>query len=112
MINRYSNKTIFKNNLNLYSNILKNRFVKEINQYETRYFKFDYKKIINNGDIIKHTWSVGDRYYKLSYKYYGDTRDWWIIALFNNKPTESHLKIGDILEIPTPLQLVLENMKF
>mgnify|MGYP003344114216 CR=1 FL=1 len=38
---------------------------------------------------------------KLADEYYGDSRDWWIIAKYNLKPTEAHIQIGDIIEIIT-----------
>ena len=63
-----------------------------------------------NLQIAYHVWGEGDRYYKLAEKYYGNPEDWWIIAKFNQKPTESHIKVGDIISVPTPLDLVLEYM--
>jgi hypothetical protein len=60
---------------------------------------------------VEHIWVVGDKFYKLADRYYGDSRDWWIIAKFNNKPTESHVKIGETLLIPTPVQEALNVMK-
>ena len=35
-------------------------------------------------------------------KYYGDAEYWWLIAWYNNKPTESHFKLGDVVYIPLP----------
>ena len=60
----------------------------------------------------EHYWSAGDKYYKLSYKYYGTQNDWWVIARFNGKPTEADLKIGDKLIIPFPLDLVKDTMSY
>ena len=48
-----------------------------------------------------------DKYYKLANQFYGRPGLWWIIALYNKKPTEGHLRRGDIVEIPTPIELVL-----
>ena len=58
----------------------------------------------------QHVWSIGDRYYKLAHEYYGDSRYWWVIAWFNKKPTESHLTIGEVLYIPSPLEEVLRYL--
>ena len=58
---------------------------------------------LENIEGISHLWTLGDRYYKLADKYYGDSTMWWVIAWFNRAPTEAHLKIGDIIIIPTPL---------
>jgi nucleoid-associated protein YgaU len=111
MIDRYINRTIFKNSQEMYENTFLDRNVNYINQYETPIFSAitseQYKKI----KIVEHVWSVGDRYYKLASKYYGDPKDWWIIAKFNNKPTESHIALGDVILIPTPLQVIVNYIK-
>ena len=57
---------------------------------------------------ISHIWKTGDRYYKLAEQYYGNPEYWWVIARYNQKPTESHLRKGDIIVIPTPLAKLLE----
>jgi nucleoid-associated protein YgaU len=54
---------------------------------------------------------MGDKYYKLADAFYGDSRDWWVIAKFNQKPTESHVKIGDIILIPKPLSVILNYLR-
>jgi hypothetical protein len=110
MINRYSIRKVLQNNLENYSEILRKRNVKFINQYETPDFSYVNASQYSNLTIIKHVWQEGDRYYKLAEKYYGDAKDWWIIAKFNLKPTESHIQVGDIIDIPTPLDKVLNYM--
>lgn len=55
-------------------------------------------------------WTLGDRYYKLAYRFYGDPSYWWVIAWFNKKPTESDVKIGDVLRIPVPLGQILSSI--
>ena len=56
---------------------------------------------------VKHIWRVGDRYYKLAIDNYGSAEYWWVIAFFNQKPTEADLKVGDVVEIPLPLERIL-----
>ena len=46
--------------------------------------------------------------FKLSQQYYGDQQYWYIIARFNNKPTEANIKDGEVLKIPTNLQQAIE----
>ena len=41
--------------------------------------------------------------YKYAHEIYGSTQYWWIIAWFNNKPTDIHCKIGDVIYVPVPL---------
>jgi hypothetical protein len=59
-----------------------------------------------------HVWSMGDHYYKLAERFYGDPSYWWILAWFNKKPTESHIAIGDVIRIPMPLGQVLTDLGF
>ena len=58
-----------------------------------------------------HIWKYGDRFYKLANDYYGDVRFWWVIAWWNLRPTESHLKLGDGVRIPGPLEQVMSILK-
>ena len=52
-------------------------------------------------------YKLGDRLYKFAHKYYGNPEYWWIIAWYNNKPTDSHFRIGDTVYIPKDLQVAL-----
>jgi len=36
---------------------------------------------------------------------------WWVIAWYNQKPTEAHFNVGDVVYIPTPLANVLQYFK-
>lgn len=61
-------------------------------------------------DEINHfteVYKTGDRLYKFAYKYYGDVDLWWVIAWYNNKPTDSHFKLGDVVYIPRELDVAL-----
>lgn len=111
MINRYLNRRIFNNTSEMYESLFLKRNVKFINHYNTPLYQFPDENEIKTLKIIEHIWSVGDRFYKLADKYYGDPKDWWVIAKFNNTPTESHLRIGDIVLIPTPIQQVISVMR-
>ena len=108
MINRYSSRIIFNNDLDLYKQYFKDRNVKFIKHYSTPSFYYPNSNEITNIQLLEHTWTVGDRYSKLADTYYGDPKSWWVIAKFNQKPTESHLTVGDIILIPTPLTVVLK----
>jgi len=47
-----------------------------------------------------YTWSRGDRFYKIAADYYGDPSYWWVVALFNNTPTEKQIAIGQEIYVP------------
>ncbi len=56
---------------------------------------------------VEHIWGPGDHFYKLAQKHYGDPKLWWVIAWYNTTPTESHVKVGDLIRIPFPLETAL-----
>jgi len=59
----------------------------------------------------EHSWTKGDSLLKLSHKYYGDTKFWWVIGLLNSKPTDAHFSIGDVTYIPANPYHVAELLK-
>lgn len=56
---------------------------------------------------IERIYTMGDKLYKFAYEYYGDVDYWWIIAWYNNKPTDAHFKIGDVVYIPRELDVAI-----
>ena len=76
---------------------LEQRGLNEIVFYDNFIFK-DFDE--DSYSFIEHIWSHGDKLYKLAQRYYGDKDMFWMIALYNKKPTDSHYKYGDIVEIP------------
>ena len=107
MTSRYDNRRVLKNDLEEYESILDDRGVKQIFQYGTGFIKFPTVDEIKILTRVQHVWSVGDRYYKLASKFYGNPKYWWVIAHYNKKPTEADLTPGDIIYIPTPLEKIL-----
>ena len=106
---RYENREIRTTNEELYRNspIFKNRRLKFVQQYETPHLKYPNDDELELIDTVNHIWKIGDRFYKLADKYYGNSEFWWIIAWFNQTPLEGHVAIGDVVYIPTPLNEVL-----
>jgi nucleoid-associated protein YgaU len=107
MPNRYDDIKTVINSSEIYSNYLEQRGKKFIEQLPTYVFKPVTEKIKTSIKKESHIWSFGDRYFNLSVKYYDDARYWWLIAWFNEKPTEQHLNPGDVLYIPLPLNEAL-----
>jgi len=110
MSNRYKNREILQNNLEMYKETFRKRNVKFIRQYESPNFRYPKGEELNKFEIITYTWKMGDSYFKLADQFYGDAKTWWVIAKFNNKPTESHVSVGDVIYIPTPLPKVLNYL--
>lgn len=77
--------------------ILNDRGINSIDFYKN----FSFSKVDKDAyAFAEHIWSRGDRLYKLSYNYYGDKNSFWLIGLFNNKPTDADYQYGDIVKIP------------
>ena len=105
---RYDIREKIFNDYDSYKALRKKRDVSMITHYSTPKLPFPTEEQEDLLEIIEHIWKLGDRYYKLAYEFYGDSSLWWVIAWFNKKPTEGHLQKGDIVEIPFPLESVLE----
>lgn len=110
MAERINRRTI-RNNHELYEETFRERGVKHIDHYPTPKMKELTVDHIHKLENIPHVWSVGDRFHKLAHKYYGDSTMWWVIARFNGTPTESHVNLGDVIVIPTPLADVLSVLR-
>ena len=107
-MSRYSDRSTATNDDQMYQEVFEKRGVKKIEQYTTPTLK---KLTDTQKDSIKytkHTWAVGDRFWKLAHKHYGNKSLWWIIARFNNRPTEGHITVGEVIKIPENIILARE----
>ena len=86
--------------------------MKEIKQFDTHKLNYPTRAETANFNTIAHIWSTGDRYFKLADDYYENPELWWVIAFYNQAPTEFHLKLGDVIYIPVPLETVLYYMGY
>jgi len=108
---RYKNQRVFINDIDTYKRYLKKRGMSHIKQYNTpKMFYPTDLQATQNFSTINHIWGTGDRYFKLADEYYSDATMWWVIAFYNQKPTESHVKLGDVIYIPTPLESILYSI--
>ena len=86
------------------------RKTKSVNIYSSPSYKSLSDGELEEVEFQEHVWSRGDKFYTLSNTYYGDPRYWWAIAMFNNTPTEHHLKLGQIILVPENPELVASLM--
>lgn len=106
MIYKGQQKAILSNDL--YFEILEEKGVKYIEIYKSVDMKAMQGRRIPV--IKKHIWTHGDKLYKLASQYYsGDISKYWIIGLFNKKPTDAHYNIGDEVLIPGGTSII-ENL--
>tara|TARA_R100001082_G_C4248280_1_gene110324 strand:- start:2 stop:346 length:345 start_codon:yes stop_codon:yes gene_type:complete len=108
MTSRYDKETLRVNRSETYRKQLSDRNVPFIRQYGTPSFNEVSDNEMDNLTIVSHVWSLGDRFFKLAHTYYQDPSMWWVLAWFNGTPTESQLEIGDVVDIPLPLDYILE----
>jgi len=110
MPSRYNNRRTGTNNSSQYRSIFERRGVRRIRQFLTGQFTYPTAEQIANLQTKRHIWKTGDHFYKLAHKFYGDSTYWWVIALFNKKPTEASVEYGDVVYIPMPLARTLEYL--
>jgi len=106
MISRYANRKIIRISDQSYSEIFERRGIRFVDVHEVAQFNFD-PDDLRGLTIEAHTWKDGDRFFNLAKRYYGSERLWWIIAIFNQKPTEAYANAGEKIFVPTPLEDVL-----
>jgi hypothetical protein len=107
MPTRYDRRRVLTNTNELYEKTLEERNVNFIRQYSTPEMSYPTVEEIKNLTRVRHIWKTGDRYFKLAIEYYNSAQYWWVIAMFNQKPTEADLSVGDLIYIPLPLQDIL-----
>ena len=110
MPSRYNNRTIFRNDHESYESLLEDRGVPFVRQYGTDRMTYPTMGEIASFSSMQHIWKVGDKFYKLAIQYYGEAQYWWVIALYNKAPTESSFQVGDMVDIPVPLEKVLRTV--
>tara|TARA_R110000824_G_scaffold3130_1_gene14465 strand:- start:7516 stop:7872 length:357 start_codon:yes stop_codon:yes gene_type:complete len=76
------------------------RDIKQIMQYKTARFSFPTDEEMGGISFYTKAWAATDKLYNLAAQTYGDPQLWWVIAWFNQKPTEAHFRTGDIIYVP------------
>tara|TARA_Y100001937_G_C7084500_1_gene314655 strand:- start:29 stop:370 length:342 start_codon:yes stop_codon:yes gene_type:complete len=111
-ISRYENNLVVRTSTIEYSDILDRRGVSFIDHVSFEKFKTLRVRDIIGIEVINHTWQPSDRFFKLASQYYNDPTYWWIIAYYNNLPLETDAKVGQVLEIPVPLEYILSALGY
>ena len=105
---RYTGRKVLRNDAETYDGLVADRGLSHIDHYKTPRLRHPTVSERQNLTRIRHVWKLGDRYWKLASENYGNAKYWWVIAWYNQKPTEASLELGDTLLIPRPLDKVLE----
>ena len=109
---RHGSEDTIENSKELYEEFFERRGVPKITHYRSPRWPPLTAAVRGKFTRLRHTWKMGDRYYKLANQYYGDPKLWWVIAWYNEKPTEGHVEPGSTLFIPTPVSKVLSYFNF
>lgn len=105
---RYDKRDLVSNSNEMYKEYLdKTRGLKKMIHHRTPKFKYPSQQDILNIESNPYRWAVGDRFYKLAHMQYGDPQMWWVIAMYNQTPTEAFVKAGDVIYVPVNLDEVL-----
>jgi nucleoid-associated protein YgaU len=107
-MSRYNKRSIGFNNDEQYKNVLDKKGVKKIEQYRTLERDPVEQEDFDSIEVVEYVWRYGDMYWRLSSRFYGSPEHWWVIASFNERPTESLNKVGDVLKIPVSLADALQ----
>ena len=101
---KYKRKKAILNN-DLYFEVFEERGQKFFTIHKTKTFESLQGKRIPIATT--HLWRREDKLHKLSEKYYGTYHYWWVISMFNKKPTDAHFTVGDEVFIPSdPLSIL------
>jgi hypothetical protein len=110
-MSRYNRIGLTKNNNEVYKDFFNERNIKFINHYATLDLRYPTEEEFDKLILERHLWKSEDAYWKLAQKHYNDPSYWWVIAYINKTPVDSQLSPGDIIEIPKPLDRVLNIIK-
>lgn len=108
MPSRYKNRQIVRNTNELYDSFLEERDLNSIRHFRTPFITHPTGRERRRLLHTKVVWKQGDRFWKLAAEHYGNPKYWWVIAWYNQKPTEASVNLGTVIMIPRPLEKVLE----
>jgi competence CoiA-like predicted nuclease len=110
-MSRYTNKRIFQaNRTPAAKDILRSRDLVNTRLIETALTQPLSVEERKKYSMRTSIWQRRTRLFKLAFEFYGDSKLWWIIAWFNQKPTDAHFSVGDEVLIPFPLEQIFERL--
>ena len=108
---RYDKRQIFQNAREEFRDLMNKRDLNFFLQYDTPQLGYPTPEELGRLDIKYEVWKRGDRLWKYAFDNYGDSELGFVIGWYNQKPTDFHFKLGDVVEIPLPLNLILQFLK-
>ena len=111
-MSRYKSSDKFFNEGGIYQEFLDERGVVRLQQYRTQKWPVLTEQVRKGFSTKTYVWGLGDSYWKVANKFYGDPKLWWILAWFNRKPTEAHCVPGTTIQIPGPVEELLSLFNY
>ena len=109
---RFKKKKVVLNSSGEYSKILNNRKLKKVSISGTATIR-DTLLLVADPIVTERSilWTQGTKMWKIAADHYGDGRLYWVIGIYNDKPTDAHWEIGDVVYIPTPVEYVVDFLR-
>ena len=105
---KFINRERYVNNLDEYKDLIEDRGVENIEHFlSLKLNSGNYQRAYTTYEDV---WKKGDKLYKLAHQYYGNIDHWWVIAFYNNKPTDAHFQVGDIVQIPYSPEEIINDI--
>ena len=104
---RYSDRRKFFLDDELYKKLLSQRDRRSIVHYESPTLPPKDSALTRQLNIDYFTWLMVHNYYKVASKVYGRRELWWVIAWYNEKPSDTLIERGETIKIPRPVETVI-----
>ena len=109
-MSRYNSRLKAINAEQQYKKTFDKRGIKKITQYRTLEKEVFEQEVYDSIETIDYVWKYGDTFWRLAADFYNTPEEWWVIARFNHKPTECHVKVGETIKIPVNLGDILRYL--
>ena len=94
-----------------YSSFLNERGYKSLTHFACKEYKYPTPLEILELTLIPIIWKFGEKFYKLASVHYGDPTLWHVIAFYNKRPTDAHVKEGETIYVPMPFEKMIRIME-
>jgi len=109
---RHGTEYFLENKEEIYEELFDKRGINHITHYRTAKWPPLTPAVRSQFTTVKHVWKLGDKWWKLASEFYGDPKLWWVLAWYNEKPTESHVKQGNTIYVPQPIEKVISYFEY
>ena len=97
MHSRYTFRPLVINRSEAFREWFDRRKINFVRQYSTPKMGYPSAEDIADLTTIGHIWTLGDRFYKLAHQHYGNS--------------EAQVTLGDVIDIPLPIERVLRMLE-